>query len=374
VFENKTVNNVQADLLATISDVYEKKAGYLIYELTRSFAIAESDIYLVLEKLFNKLDVNNLTGDELTKYVLQRKGIVRKSATYAKAILTVTGIGFINTGDLFATSAGIQFKSLENKTINGADTILAQAVLAGVTGNVPAGAITQMPITLAGISGVTNNEKGYDGYDSESDDSLRTRYYDALRKPVTGSNKNSYIAWAKSRPGVGNAICYPLWNGDNTVKVIIVDSNNQPASEDIVQDVQEYIDPKGTYDSNTGVWSTWGIGTGEAQIGVYCTVESAVAKTIDMKVKVIKTSSNYTDEEIIESIKEGLCTYFSSVALNTDNNYISFAREGNILLQTPGISDYESNTLEVNNGQENIILNLTALLTEVPVVGTVTLL
>lgn len=374
MFENKTVNNVQSDLLATISDTYEKKVGYPIYDLTRSFAIAESDIYLVLEKLFSKLDVDNLTGDELTKYVLQRKGIVRKAALYAKVVLTVQGTGTINIGDLFATSAGIQFKSLETKYINSSDTILAQAVLAGIIGNVPAGTITQMPITLAGISGVTNTSQGYDGYDSESDDALRVRYYDALRKPVTGSNKNSYIAWAKSRPGVGNAICYSLWNGDNTVKVIIVDSNNQPASEDIVQDVQGYIDPKGTYYSNTGVWSTWGTGAGEAQLGAYCTVESAVEKTIDIKVKVIKTSSNYTDEEIIESIKNGLCTYFSSVTLNTDNNYISFARVGNILLQTPGISDYDSNTLEVNNGQENIILNLTALLTEVPVVGTVTLL
>lgn len=374
MFENKTVNNVHVDLLATIPDTYEKTVGYPTYDVTRSFAIAEADIYLALNALAKKIDVDNLIEDELTKYVLQRRGIVRKTATYAKVTLTVIGNGTINVGDLFSTSTNIQFKSLETKTVNGTDTIKVQAVVGGISGNVAVGTITQMPVTLPGISSVTNNAQGYDGYDAETDAALRTRYYDAVRKPVTGSNKYSYIAWAKSRSGVGNVIVYSLWNGDNTVKVVIVNINNQPASTDIVEDVQNYIDPKGTLDTSTNVWSTWGTGAGEAQVGAYCTVESAAAKAIDVKVKIIKTETNYTDAEIIDSIKANLATYFSSIALDKINNYVSFAKIGNILLSTIGVADYDSSTLQVNNTQGNIALSLTPASTEVPVVGTVTLL
>lgn len=374
MYETKTVNNVHKDLLATISDKYEKTIGYSTYDLTRSFAIAEADIYLALDALLNKLDVDNLTGDELTKYVLQRKGIVRKAATYAKVTLTVAGSGSIGIGDLFSTSTNIQFKSLEAKTINGTDTVKAQAVVGGITGNVAVGTIVQMPVTITGISSVTNTTQAYDGYDAETDTALRQRYYDAVKKPVTGSNKYSYISWAKSRDGVGNAICYPLWDGDNTVKVVIINSNNQPASSDIVQDSQDYIDPKGTLDTNTGIWSTWGTGSGEAQVGAYCTVESATSKTIDIQVKIVKSSSNYTDDEIITNIKTNLTTYLASISLDKDNAYVSYAKVGNILLNTIGISDYDNITFKINNSQVNVTLSLTPTRTEVPVVGTVTLL
>ncbi len=366
MFEDKTIDNIQNELLSNISDDYEKSPGYLTYDLLKSFAIEEAEIYAALQTIIDKVDVDKLTGDELEKYVYQRKGISRKPANAAKAVLTVTGTGEISVGDLFETSTGIQFASIEQKVISGEETVTVQAVIAGASGNVPANTITQMPVTIQGITGVTNADVAYDGYDAESDDSLRERYYESLRQPPTSGNKYHYLTWAKEIVGVGNAIVYPLWNGDNTVKVVIIDENKQVANADLISRVQEYIDP---YDANG---NPSGNGSGVAPIGAYCTVETTTAKNINISVKVTKASENFTDETIIQNIKDKVTEYFKDIALSTIDNYVSYAKIGNLILNSEGVSDYSD--LTVNGGTANIPLSLTASLTEIPVAQEVVLL
>lgn len=373
MFESKTVETIQADLLENVSDDYEKSTGYIMYDALKSFAIEEATIYQALDLILNLFDVDNMTGSDLSKFVLQRKGISRKLATYGTTTLNVVGTCTINTNDLFSTKTNIQFKSLETKAISGTGTINVQAVVAGSSGNVQQNTITQIPVTIQGLTSVTNANAVTNSYDEESDNDLRDRYYEALQKPVTSANKYFYVKTAKEISGVGDAICFSTWAGDNSVKVVIINSDKQPASTELVDSVQIKIDPKGTYDSVTNTWSTWGKGVGEASIGAYCTIESATGKTINVKVKITKVST-YTDDEVIANIKANLTTYFKEIALNKDINYISFAKIGNFILESDGVSDYDNSTLLVNDAQSNIVLSLTSTLAEVPVVGDVTLL
>ena len=365
MFEDKTVDNIQTELLNNISDDYEKNAGYLTYDLTKSLAIEVAAVYSVLQAIIDKVDVDNLTGDELEKYVNQRKGLTRKSANAAKAILTVTGTGTINISDLFETSTGIQFASTEQKTISGSGTITVQAVIAGASGNVPANTITQMPVTIQGITNVTNADVAYDGYDAETDDSLRERYYEVLQQPSTSGNKYHYKTWAKEVVGVGDAIVYPTWNGDNTVKVVIVDENKQVANADLISRAQEYIDPLDESSNPSGN------GSGEAPIGAYCTVEAATAKNISVKVTIVKSNTSYTDAEVIANITSNINDYFKELALNEDEEYVSYAKIGNLIITAEGVSDYSN--LTINDGTSNITLSLTPALTEIPVLQGVTL-
>ena len=129
------------------------------------------------------------------------------------------------------------------------------------------------------------------GYDAETDDSLRARYYVAVLTPATSANKNQYVAWAESVPGVGGAKCYPLANGANTVGICIIDSNHQPASAELVAAVQVYIDP-----------GSAGIGEGAAPIGAYCTVTSATGLAINMTFGDISDSSEY--ERLFDKLTE----------------------------------------------------------------------
>lgn len=372
MFQDKTVDSLHEDLLSNITDDYEKTIGYPTYDITKSIAIEGSKLYKALRLILNKVDVDTLTGDELEKFTKQRKGIVRKKGNAAKGILTVNGNGVISIGDLFETPSGIQFKSIETKFINGSNTIKILAVAEGSSGNVPANTIIQMPVTIPGITSVTNISATQDGYNQEIDDDLRDRYYDVLQKPSTSTNKNQYIKWAKEVVGVGEALCYPTWNGDNTVKVVIVDNNKEPANVELVERVQNYIDPKGEYDSLTDSWSLWGTGVGIAPMSAHCTVESAIGKEITIKVKVAKISDNYTDDEIKENIKAKVKSYFQDIVLDKDSNYVSYARIGNLVITSEGIGDYSN--LTINDDTINIELSLIPTLNEVPVVKEVILL
>jgi len=337
---NYTVDELHSKILQNISNEYEKTVGFPTYDLTKSFSIQEYAIYQVLNSMMDKLDVDKLTGDELTKYVYQRKGVTRKPSNKAKGIITVKGNGTINIGDLFSTSNAVEFRATESKPIVGSGNIKIEALLAGTSGNVGANTITQIPITLQGIVSVTNSTPTYDGYEEESDNNLRERYYKALQLPATSGNMYHYITWANSITGVGGAKVFPLWKGDNTVKIVIIDSDKQPANADLVNRVQNYIDP-----------NVSGDGSGEAPIGAYCTVVSAVAKPINISVDV-ELIDNYQLTDVLNNIKNNLTEYLKSIAFVS--NQVSYARVGSIILDTEGVKDYTTFTL--NNALANVAI------------------
>lgn len=332
---SRSVKQLLKMLLDRMDSSYQKTIGYPTYDILNAVAMVLKRLYDKIQEYYLKLDVDNLTDEELTRFVLQHKGIVRKEATKATVLLTITGNGTIKAGSVFQTAFGVQFATKEDVTINGSGTVLAEAVVAGVLGNVAAGSIIAMPVTVQGVTAVTNEEPAAGGYDMESDDLLRERYYDALRKPATSGNIYHYEQWAKSVTGVGKAKVYPLWAGENTVQVVIVDSNGEPASEDLVQTVQEYIDP-----------GSKGLGEGEAPVGAYCTVTAAEALSVNIRVILLGNST----PEIQEAIKESIKKYLSSIAF--EQNYVSYARIGDAILETEGVIDYMD--LTVNGDVKNI--------------------
>nr|WP_207730239.1 baseplate J/gp47 family protein [Clostridium botulinum] len=355
-------------MLNNISNVYEKSQGHLTYDITKTNAIELALLYKYALSIANLRLVKDLTGDDLTARVYDNKGIVRKVATRAKVILTLTGTGIINKGDLFSTPNNIEFASLEKKQIEGTGTILAECTQVGNIGMVGANSITEFPITIAGITEVINLEASYDGFEEETDEALKQRYYESLKNPITSNNQAHFIYWAKSVTGVGNAKVIPLWNGDLTVKVIIIDSNMQPASLDLVNTVQEYIDPKGTLDTNTNTWNLWGTGAGSSAIGNYCTVVSATAKNIDIECSITK-ANGYSDEEIKNNISAKITEYLKEIAFSATINYVSHAKIISLILSADGVLD--ATNVKVNNSlSENVIIGEE----EVPIMGAITLI
>lgn len=140
------------------------------------------------EEVQKKIDPRNMTIEELEIEAKTRRGIIRKKATNTKVILNLTGQGIINIGDLFSTKSNIQFQSLETKVIDGNNQIEAECTQIGSLGTIDTGSITQFPITLQGINTVINNQPSYDGFDSESHESLLERYLDDVQNPVTSNN------------------------------------------------------------------------------------------------------------------------------------------------------------------------------------------
>ena len=75
-----------------------------------------------------------------------------------------------------------------------------------------------------------------------------------------GGNIADYKNKVELLPGVGAVKVFPVWNGGGTVKIVLVDSEWSVPSSELVEEVQEAIDPVGTQ----------GTGVGLAPIGHRC--------------------------------------------------------------------------------------------------------
>lgn len=321
-------------MLATVPDTHDKRPGSFIWDALDPVAerLAETD--KEIQSATDKMVIDHLSGDELAQRVRERTGIERRAATYAKGVVTLTGTGTIRIGDIFETEEGIQFRSTETKPITSSGTVNIQAVVSGASGNVPADTITLFPVTLAGFTAVTNPQPTQDGFDAESDEDLLTRYYAHIRTPATSGNKHQYRNWALEVQGVGDAKVIPLWAGDNTVKLILIDAERQPASQEVVDSVQAYIDPNGNGD-----------GSGVSPIGGILTTVSATGVEIDVEFTAAVT------EEQKEDIQAALINYLKSIAFK--QGFVSYAVIGSTILTV--IDDYADLTL--NGSQSNITID-----------------
>lgn len=349
----KDRDEIKKDMLDNIPDIYEKREGFITGDLVASGAIEIAKLHEAIAKVAKMLDVDNLYSEDLERFVYQRRGLSRKKGTYAKVNLTIWGNGNIAVGDIVSTSSGIQFTVMESKTIVGTGDVLAQCTETGSIGIVPAGAITQFPITIQGLTAVSNPSPSYDGFDDESDNDLRQRYYEDLQKPATSNNIYHFKLWAKEVVGIGDAKVIPTWNGKNTVKVIVIDSNKLPASSSLVDQVQEHIDPIDL--------DKWGRGYGKSAVGSYCTVEAATANSIDVVATIIK-SSTYTLDQVKTRIMELLTNYFKEIAFASD--YVSYSKITSLILSADGVID--ASGILVNQSNSNVQLQDN----QVPVLGT----
>jgi uncharacterized phage protein gp47/JayE len=347
------VEEILKDMLNEVSNTYDKRPGSFIYDSFAPVAKEFEKRDKSLQETKDKLSVENLEGDELAQYVKERSGIDRHQATFAIGVVTVTGNGTVYAGDLFETEEGVQFQATETKDIVDSGSVNIEAVVSGPSGNVPAQTITLFPVTLEGINTVTNPDPTYDGFEAESDVDLLQRYYERIRTPATSGNRYHYLNWSKEVAGVGDAKVFPLWRGDNTVKVVIIDADKKPASVALVDLVQDYIDP-----------GTTGLGDGEAPIGAFCTVSSATGVNIDVSFSAT-LEQGYTSSEVDVIVSKNITEHLKEIAFQQD--YVSYAQIGSIVLNSEGVKDYTD--LSVNGGTANV--NIAA--EEVAVLGGVTI-
>lgn len=341
VYENRTDENIKQEMLERIPPEFDKSDNSFIDQALGPASIKLAEFYMELEYLAGKYSVENLYDEELERFINERTGLVRRPATRATTSVTIQGQegAMIQVGDIVASDT-VEFTALETKEIDASGEMLVRVESSGPgsAGNVPTGAISYFPVAISGLISVTNTEPVTNGYDAESDESLLERCYQRIKTPATSGNKHHYMNWAKEVVGVGGAKVFPLWDGDNTVKVVIIDSNKQPASSDLVQKAQEYIDPDIT-----------GTGNGQAPIGAFCTIVSATGKPIEVSVNITRESA-YTSEQVKENIEDNLYKYLQDVAF--EENIVSYAIIGSTILSSEGVLDYEG--LLVNGGTANI--------------------
>lgn len=344
-------------MLSQLNSKFDKSVGSWAYDILFPPSKQVVDLEKQLEHVDSKRSIFNLKGDELDRFINQFSSVTRNRATQASGEVFITGKpeAVIQEGTMVA-SAAHTYETTERKVLgsNGKATVKIQAQQRGATANTSENTIVQFPITIKGLETVSNPKPITGGFEEESDDDLRSRFFEYINLPVTSGNIYHYKTWAMDIEGVGAVRVNPLWDGDNTIRLVLIDSNGQSASEDLVNEVQEYVDPKGEQ-RDDGTWTKWGCGYGEAPVGAFCTVIPANKVSIKITVDIVLEYG-----EDIEKVKEDftnkMIKRFSTIALEEENRIISVAQTGATLLSTDGVKDYDSRTLMINGSQENIIL------------------
>lgn len=342
----RTQEEILSEMLGESTLPSSKIEGTFEYDVLASNAVEFAKTEVEMAEIH--MSAFGMTAwDEYLDYKAESHGVVRRAAVKAVGTVTVTGNGTVEAGSYFQTSNGVRFITLETVTVDGTADIEIEAVNAGTSGNVVAGAIKVIPLSIPGIRSVTNTEATHDGYDREDDETYRTRYLKHVRLPAVSGNPYQYEDWAMEVEGVGAARCIRTWNGPNTVKVIIVNAEMEEASDYLIQQVYDHIQDI-------------------RAIGAKLTVVSAHPKKINIEAQIVG-KLNETD------FYQGLLDYFKKLTTGIMGSgksarqsfYVSYAQISSIILVEGEADDHIG--LKINGGYDNIALEDD----ELPSVGTV---
>ena len=325
MYEAREQEDILQELQGYSTTAASKIEGTFEYDMLASNSIEFAKTEVELEQLYKAAFADTSWGEYLTM-IAAEFGVIRRAAVKATGTVTVTGSGVLPEGSLFTTAKGTRFQTLKEQVIVRSADVEVEAVDAGAEGNVGAGLLNTIPMSIPGFSAVTNAEATAGGYDEEDDDTLLKRYLEKVRLPATSGNKYQYYEWAKSVSGVGDVRVIPLWNGLGTVKVIIVDADMQAAPASLIKDVADYIETVRPIGADVTVISPTPIPV---------TITVAVSGTLD-KAQYIKDVNAYI-------AKRGM-----------DLRSLSYARCIDILLNQSSVADCDNLLL---NGQEVIHCN-----------------
>lgn len=296
-------------------------------------------------------------GSTLLRHAETRK-IERRKASYAKAVLKIMGVkdtvipkGFEFSTVSSAEEEGVIFASDEEYTIpeNGEIYINVTCMTSGTIGNVAAETIILMLKPIEGIKSVVNESPAYDGFDEETEDSLRQRIieYDLTQGVSFIGSASDYRRWALEVEGVGGAKVLSAKDDTGTVTIILSDTDGQPVSEELCGDVYNHImSPDSPYERL-------------APVNALIDVISVLAMNIDISAEVV-LEEEYTIDMVKPVFIENLKNSFSD---DTELTEVKYAEIGAVLINTDGVSDYKN--LLVNNG----VLNIPVKIEYVPVIS-----
>jgi len=249
---DQTFETILARLLSYVPDNYDKSQGSFVYDALAPVAAELTQATIWAQEVLRRGFAQTTFGTYLDLRA-EEHGLSRIPASKATGYITFFGDSgtVIPEGTIVSTPSSelapaVFFRTTTQAVISDAGEVSVpiEALDEGIEGNVAAGAITVLSTPIQGVARIENEQATSGGADTEDDASLLARYLEWVRNPSAGGNKADYVKWALEVAGVGSVSVVPLKYGNGTVSVAIVDKDMQPASEELVQRVQEHIAPR----------------------------------------------------------------------------------------------------------------------------------
>lgn len=362
VFE-ELETTIENRMLDRVSDEWRKEPGDFIYDTIVPTAPEVKKLQAGQDAIL-KNSFAQYAEDNYLDYKLAEIGLERVKAVAAKRNINIqadAGVVIpaghkVSTIVLDTGGNPVEYTvdSQVAFTAVGTRAVAITAKVVGIIGNAPLGSQFLLLPPIPGVRVIADGSEVLRGSDTESDESAYDRYEFKVKHPDTGGNKNDYIRWAQEIDGVGKVQVIPRWSGNGTVKVVLLDPNALPATADVVETVQDYLDP-----------GTTGLGEGKAPCGASVTVVAATNYPINVVVDGILYEEGADHAAVKAAYETAVINYFKNVAFT--GYVVSYPKVGGLLVNTTGVVTYV--TLTVNGGTADIAVPPQ----NVAVLGTVTI-
>lgn len=399
MYEDITYEKLLQRMLDKVKTNVDKREGSVIWDTHSPTAIELQLLYIELDNL-----IRESYGDTASREFLilraKERGLSPEKATNAilRGEFTPTDVDVI--GKRF--NLGEFNYIVTEKDEYGTYKVMCET--AGATGDNIMGDL--IPIEyISGLETAKLLETLIPGEDEEDTETFRTRYLNSFNDKAFGGNKEDYISKTNSLDGVGATKVSRVWNSDikpadmipnetvtswynsivdsleepvktwlqtvfkaasekkltvgGTVLITIIDSDYNKATDELIELVQEKLDPV----------NFSGEGYGTAPIGHVVTVRTADEVEINI-VTNIQFDSNHSWDNLGTEITSTIKSYLAELRTQwgeSDNLYVRISQIESRLLDIKGIIDIGDTT--INGESENKILSEL----EIPVLGGVSL-
>lgn len=363
-FTGKVYRSLLQAQLDRVPDSLDKREGSMIQTALGAGAYALEEFYLELDKVQRGAYLQIAVGEDLDNLAVLAN--VRRYPASPAVRLGVFNVD-IPIGSRFSTIDGadsVNFTAVERMDFGQYQMVCETAGTIGSRYTGPVLPITYIPgLTSAEITDIL-----VAGDDEEDDESLRQRAIDALTEQPFGGNVADYKRVVLAIDGVGGLQVYPHWQGGGTVKLSVMGADWMPASAQLVETVQNTVDPP----------PDQGLGYGTAPIGATVTVTAPETVTVNISAS-LSAGPGRTAEQLTGPIREAVDAYLLSIrqawdkpdasGLTRYSSWVYAARVTAAMLTVPGVVNVTGLTL--NGGSGDLHLTEDGLLQQVPVLGEV---
>ena len=330
MYSEQTYEVIKQRILDNITLDIDKREGSILNTFASANAMSLAKAYIEMGDILSLGFIEDTFDTYLDKRVSEF-GVYRKQGTKATGQIKATGDEgtVISNGTTFLCN-DLKFVMLNDVVIGEEDDICyVEAEEVGHKYNLSPNSIFTLIEPIDGVKTLTNEIAFKNGVDIETDEELRKRFIKVVNNPSTSGNKNHYEEWALEVNGVGRAIVYPLWNGNGTVKVMIVGNDNKPVLEEVITNCKLHI---------------------EENMPIGCQLTVITPTNLDITIVAnIELKEGYDKEEIKQEFEAKINEYLKTVTTE-----LTYAKVYGLLANIVGVEDITS--LTINGGTQNIAI------------------